>query len=199
MISSYKTISKPSEPFLFKDKKSKFWGYAIPLNSEAELKLFIEKLKTDHNNANHFCYAWQIGVDPPEFRYSDDGEPNNTAGAPIYGQIQSFELTQIGIVVLRIFGGVKLGPGGLISAYKTAAKGALELSNIISISIKTPMLLTFPYAQLHLVMRIIKKAKIHISKQEIKELCMLEIQVPLKLEKSFKISISKVRNCILTL
>lgn len=124
---------------MFKDKKSKFWGYAIPLNSEAELKMFIEKLKNSHHNANHFCYAWQIGVNPPEFRYNDDGEPNNTAGAPIYGQIQSFELTQIGIVVLRIFGGVKLGPGGLISAYKTAAKGALELSNIISVSIKIPI------------------------------------------------------------
>jgi uncharacterized YigZ family protein len=184
---------------LFKDKKSKFWGYAIPLNSEAELKMFIGKLKTSHHNANHFCYAWQIGVNPPEFRYNDDGEPNNTAGAPIYGQIQSFELTQIGIVVLRIFGGVKLGPGGLISAYKAAAKGALELSNIISVSIKIPMQLKFPYTQLHLIMRIIKREKIHISKQEIQGLCVLEVQVPVKLEKSFKINISKVKDCLVSL
>ena len=111
---TYKTITKASEEVLFKDKNSKFFGYAFPVTSEEEIKEHLEELKKKHHAARHWCYAWQLGK---EFHYraNDDGEPSNSAGMPIYGQIQSFDVTNVLIVVVRYFGGVKLGVGGLIS------------------------------------------------------------------------------------
>jgi len=128
---TYKTIEKPSEEVLFKDKNSKFFGYAFPVSNEDDVKIHIAELKKTHHAARHWCYAYQIGTETILFRANDDGEPNNSAGMPIYGQIQSFEVTNILIVVVRYFGGTKLGVGGLITAYKTAAQLALESSKII--------------------------------------------------------------------
>jgi len=130
---TYKTISKPSEEVLFKEKNSKFFGYAFPITTEDEAKTHIEELKKKHHQARHWCYAWQTGKEENElhFRANDDGEPSNSAGMPIYGQIQSFDVTDILVVVVRYFGGVKLGVGGLIQAYKTAAQLALENSRIV--------------------------------------------------------------------
>lgn len=122
---TYKTIAQPSEEILIKEKKSKFYGYAFPIRHEEEVKNIIENLRTKHPSANHVCYAWQIGAENPTYRANDDGEPNNTAGMPIYGQIQSFDLTNVLVAVARIFGGTKLGVGGLISAYREAAKPGL--------------------------------------------------------------------------
>lgn len=128
---TYKTINLPSEEVLFKEKNSKFFGYAYPVTTEEEIKEIIEQLRKVHFSARHWCYAYQIGTEKIQYRANDDGEPNNSAGMPIYGQIQSFEVTNILIVVVRYFGGVKLGVGGLISAYKTAAQMALENAIII--------------------------------------------------------------------
>jgi uncharacterized YigZ family protein len=128
---TYKTIEKPSEEILFKEKKSKFYGYAFPIATEDEVKPILEALKKKHHTANHVCYAWQLGVKNQSYRANDDGEPNNSAGMPIYGQILSFEVTDVLVAVTRIFGGTKLGIGGLISAYKTGAQMALENAKII--------------------------------------------------------------------
>ena len=128
---TYKTILEPSEEVLFKEKNSKFFGYAFPILNEEDVKVHLEQLKKQHFSARHWCYAYQIGTEKITFRANDDGEPNNSAGMPIYGQIQSFEVTNILIVVVRYFGGVKLGVGGLISAYKTAAQMSLENAQII--------------------------------------------------------------------
>ncbi len=127
----YRTISKPSEKVLFKDKNSKFFGYAFPIKTETGVKNRLEVLKKEHHAARHWCYAYQVGTETVNFRTNDDGEPNNSAGQPIYGQIQSFEVTNILIVVVRYYGGIKLGVGGLINAYKTTAQMALEASTII--------------------------------------------------------------------
>ncbi len=163
---TYKTIEKPSIETLFKEKKSKFFGYAYPIQTEEEVKPIIDTLRKQHPNACHYCYAYQIGTDKITYRANDDGEPNNSAGMPIYGQIQSFSITNVLIVVVRIFGGVKLGVGGLISAYKTAAQITLEECTIIEKTIDIHYLISFDYQNMNKVMRIIKEKKIEIVSQE---------------------------------
>lgn len=174
---TYNTISTPSEQALFKDKNSKFYGFAFPFKNEADLKSIISNLKKEYQSANHFCYAYQIGTEQVCHKVNDDGEPNNSAGMPIYGQIQSFELTNILIVVIRSFGGVKLGISGLINAYRTTARMAIEKSEIIEKTINTNYRLTFEYKYLSKVLRILKKNKVEIKTQSLTEQCLLEISV----------------------
>lgn len=174
---SYKTISKPSEGGLFKDKNSKFYGYAFPVVNEEQIKTHIEVLKKEHYSARHWCYAYQIGTETIKYRANDDGEPNNSAGMPIYGQIQSFEVTNILIVVIRYYGGVKLGVGGLINAYRTGAQLALESSEIIEKTINTIFQLKFEYKNMSKVMRILKENQIEITNQTLELNCLLEISV----------------------
>ena len=119
---TYITITQPSPEVLHKDRNSKFYGYAFPVTSEDEIKTCLDQLKKKHYQAGHFCYAWQLGMTYDSYRYNDDGEPSNSAGAPIYGQLQSFDLTNVFVVVVRYFGGTKLGVGGLIQAYRTTAQ-----------------------------------------------------------------------------
>lgn len=172
---TYKTIANPSEEVLFKEKSSKFFGYTFPVSSQEEIKMHLEHLKKQHFGAVHFCYAYQIGTEKIEFRANDDGEPSNSAGMPIYGQIQSFELTNILIVVVRFFGGTKLGVGGLISAYKTTAQMALEAASIIEKTIDVRFKITFDYKNINKVMRIIKEKKIHVISQKMEMNCEIEI------------------------
>jgi len=172
---TYRTIAFPSEEMLFKEKNSKFFGYAFPLDSEEQVKPLIEPLRKKHFNAVHFCYAYQIGIEKITFRANDDGEPSNTAGMPIYGQIQSQELTNILIVVVRFFGGTKLGVGGLISAYKTAAQMALEASSIVEKTIDIHYLIAFDYKNMNKVMRVIKEKNLAIVAQKMETDCEIEI------------------------
>ena len=173
----YKTIEKPSKETLFKEKGSKFFGYAFPVLSEEDVKNCIEELKKKHHSARHFCYAYQIGIENIQYRANDDGEPNNSAGLPIYGQIQSFEVTNILIVSVRYFGGTKLGVGGLISAYKLSAQIALEASDILEKTIDIHYKLTFNYDLMNSVMRIIKEKKIEIISQKLEMDCQYIIAV----------------------
>ena len=154
---SFKTIAFPTEEILYKEKNSKFYGYAFPINSEEDVKALIDPLKKKHFNAVHFCYAFQTGINPIYFRANDDGEPSNSAGMPIYGQIQSFGVTNILVVIVRYFGGTKLGVGGLISAYRTAAQMTLEISPIITKTINVHYLISFDYKNINKVMRVIKE------------------------------------------
>ena len=174
---TYKTIAKASDELLLKEKKSKFYGYAFPIKHEVEVKDIIENLKAKHPSANHVCYAWQIGVENPTYRANDDGEPNNTAGMPIYGQIQSFDLTNILVAVARIFGGTKLGVGGLISAYREAAKLTLENSTIKEEILQKQITLRFGYEEMDIVMRFIKKHQLEIISQEMHLRCKIVISV----------------------
>tara|TARA_R110002050_G_scaffold16019_1_gene48893 strand:- start:19204 stop:19824 length:621 start_codon:yes stop_codon:yes gene_type:complete len=174
---TYRTISKSSDEILFKEKKSKFFGYAFPITSENEVKPIIEDLKKKHHTANHVCYAWQLGIQNLSYRANDDGEPNNSAGMPIYGQIQSFEVTNILIAVVRIFGGTKLGVGGLINAYKTGAQMALEASRIIEKIVYEDFELSFEYTDMDKVMRIIKQNQLQIISQQMAMNCKIIISV----------------------
>ncbi|MCX6171223.1 MAG: YigZ family protein [Flavobacterium sp.] len=174
---TYKTITSPSSEILFKEKNSKFYGYAFPVTTEEEIKTHLDLLKKQHQGAVHFCYAFQLGTETTIFRANDDGEPSNSAGMPIYGQIQSFNLTNVLVVVVRFFGGVKLGVGGLISAYRTTAKMALDASEIKETTIDVLLKIKFDYKNMNKIMRIIKEKKLTITSQKLNESCEVIISV----------------------
>ena len=162
---TYNTITSPSEEILFKEKNSKFFGYAFPITSEEELKPILDVLRKKHPHAGHFCYAYQIGTDAISYRANDDGEPSNSAGMPIYGQLQSFDVTNTVVVIARLFGGTKLGVGGLISAYKSAAQITLESCEIIEKTIDVHYIISFDYKNMNKVMRVIKEKNLGIVDQ----------------------------------
>ncbi len=199
MKDTYKSITEASEEVIFKDKNSKFYGYAYPIKSEDEVKDIIDELKKKHHQARHWCYAWQLGKEEHQFRANDDGEPSNSAGMPIYGQIQSFDVTNILIVVVRYFGGVKLGVGGLINAYKTAAQMALENSNILKRTIDELYVLKFDYPEMNVVMRIIKEHNLNVIDQKLALDCQVFFSVRKKdsqnifekFEATYKVEIKK--------
>ncbi|MFD0989004.1 IMPACT family protein [Mariniflexile jejuense] len=174
---TYKTIETPTEAILFKEKNSKFFGYAYPVLGEDEVKQHLENLKKTHHTARHWCYAYQLGTENITYRVNDDGEPSNSAGMPIYGQIQSFEVTNILIIVVRYFGGIKLGVGGLISAYRTTAQLTLEASNIIEKTINVNYRITFDYKNMNTVMRIIKEKNLDVINQKLELNCNIFISV----------------------
>ena len=159
---TFHTVAKPTEEILFKEKGSKFYGIAFPVQTDEQIKQCLEEVKSNHHAARHWCYAWQLGAKNVKYRVNDDGEPRNTAGIPIYGQIQSFNITNVLIVVVRYFGGVKLGVGGLIKAYKTAAKLTLEDALIVEQTIKVTYTLNFDYSIINKVMRVIKENNLQI-------------------------------------
>ncbi|KJD35597.1 hypothetical protein PW52_07520 [Tamlana sedimentorum] len=174
---TYQTINKSTEPVLFKDKNSKFFGYAFPVLTEDDVKLSLEIVKKEHHSARHWCYAYQIGTEQIHYRANDDGEPSNSAGMPIYGQIQSFNVTNILIIVVRYFGGVKLGVGGLINAYRQTAQLALESATIIEKTININYQITFDYKNMNVVMRRIKEHQINIINQKLELNCQITISV----------------------
>ncbi|MDC0869794.1 YigZ family protein [Flavobacteriaceae bacterium] len=173
----YKTITTPSIETLFKDRNSKFYGYAFPVNEETSIKDFLEFLRKKHHTARHFCYAWQLGTESVRFRANDDGEPSNSAGMPIYGQIQSFEVTNILVVSVRYFGGTKLGVGGLINAYRASARLTLESSAIEEKTIEESFQLNFQYDLMSKVLRILKENSITITRQKLEMDCEMIIAV----------------------
>lgn len=174
-VDTYRTLANPSEEILFKEKNSKFYGYGFPLASDEQVKPIIESLRKKHLGAVHFCYAYQLGTSTITYRANDDGEPGNSAGMPIYGQIQSRNLTHTLVVVVRYFGGVKLGVGGLMTAYKTAAQMALENATIIEKTIDVHFVITFDYRQINKVMRIVKEKKLTLIAQKMENNCEIEI------------------------
>lgn len=174
---TYKTITSKTENILFKDKNSKFFGYAFPVFNEEDVKSHIEALKKEHHAARHWCYAYKIGTESFLFRANDDGEPSNSAGMPIYNQMLSFEVTNVLIVVVRYFGGIKLGVSGLINAYKTTAQLTLEASSIEEKTINIDYNITFGYKNMNKVMRIIKERNLNIINQKLEMHCEITISV----------------------
>ncbi len=179
---TYITIKKPSKQFLYKDKNSKFFGYAFPVTTEEEVKHHLEALKKKHHSTGHCCYAYQIGTQENDviFRANDDGEPNNSAGMPIYGQLQSFDVTNVLVAVVRYFGGTKLGVSGLITAYKTAAQMALGSSILVNKTINAFFEIVFEYKNMNTVMRILKEKKLGIRDQTLELNCKIIISVRMK-------------------
>lgn len=180
MNDTYKTLTEPTEEVLYKEKNSKFFGYGFPTTSESEVKELLEQIKKEHHTARHWCYAFQIGTKTKYYRANDDGEPSNTAGMPIYGQIQSFDVTNVLVVVVRYFGGVKLGVGGLISAYRETAQMVLDAADIEERTIDQHYIVTFDYKNMNKVMRVIKEKNVQIVNQKMELSCEIEIKVRLQ-------------------
>ncbi len=176
MHDTYKTIQAPAEG-LFKDKGSRFIAKAYPVESVDEVKEILASLRKEYHDARHHCYAYRLGPGDPAYRVNDDGEPANSAGKPILGQIQSHELTNILIVVIRYFGGILLGVGGLINAYRSAAKESLEHAAIIIKTFTCRITILFQYPAMNDVMRIIKDSKAEIIKQEFGMSCKMQVQI----------------------
>ena len=183
-VFSFRTIDGPSEGN-YKEMGSKFLAFAYPVDSEDEVKIKIEGVKKKYFDARHHCFAWILGEDKSRYRAFDDGEPNHSAGDPILGQIKSKNLTHVLIVVVRYFGGVKLGVGGLIQAYKTAAEDALNSAIIVEREVTHSMTLHYPYESTTDVMRLIKEFELIISRQEFLEECVLYAEVKRKFFESF--------------
>ena len=167
---TYKTLTNLSEG-LYKEKGSKFISYATACYNESEAKEFLTTWKKENHQARHLCYAYRFGVTNFITRANDDGEPSNSAGMPIYGQIQSFGVTNVLVVVVRFFGGIKLGVGGLISAYRTSAQMTLEASTIEERTIDVRFKVTFDYKNLNKVMRVIKEKNLELVSQAMEMSC----------------------------
>lgn len=177
-MDTYKTIASSVQEVIFKEKSSKFLGYAFPVTSEEEIKAHLEEVKKAHFSARHWCYAWQLGYGTNQrYRANDDGEPNNTAGIPIYGQIQSFEFTNILVIVVRYFGGIKLGVGGLVQAYKTTAQLTLQEAEIEEKLITEELRIRFEYPLMNKVMRVVKEQNLNITQQLLTENCELHLAI----------------------
>jgi len=188
VTNTYKTLKKRSEG-LYKEKGSKFIGIAVACYSEDEAKMFLEEWKKEHHQARHFCYAYRFGLDKETFRANDDGEPNNSAGAPILGQIQSFELSNVLIGVIRYYGGTKLGVGGLINAYRTAAKDALLNAKIVEIEVFHHLRLLFDYEAMPDLMNLLKQESIQYTNQKFDLSCALDVALPLLMKESLRMLI----------
>lgn len=187
---SYRTLSEPSPGILYKDKNSKFFGYAFPMASEDDARAYINCIRGLHPEAGHYCYAWRLGTGDIAWRANDDGEPNNSAGMPILGQLQSFGLTNCIVVVARIFGGVKLGVGGLISAYRTAAQLTLSSASIIEKQIVVAYTLRFDYAMTSKIMKTIRENRATVIAQRSSQWCEIDIECPLKHQDKIRESFS---------
>ena len=186
---SFYTIKLPAEG-LWRERGSKFLAYAYPVKTEAEIKAHLHTLKKEHSSASHHCYAWRLGADKSAYRANDDGEPSNTAGKPILSQIQSKDLTNILIVVIRYFGGTLLGVNGLINAYKSAAEDALAKSEIVEQFIFYRYKIEFDFDAMSAVMRILKEyeTKMISNAYDSKNTIVFEVkkQHSEKLEEKFK-------------
>lgn len=177
--SSYKTIASEAEG-LFKEKGSKFHSFAYPVESEEDVKQRLDGLRKKYFDARHHCYAYRLGADGAKFRANDDGEPNHSAGDPILGQLRSKELTNTLIVVVRYFGGVKLGVGGLISAYRIAAEDALNHATIIEREVTNRIILEFDYPATADVMKMVNDFSMTIVQQMFDQHCRIELEYPLR-------------------
>lgn len=162
---TYQTIAAPSTGE-FRDRGSKFLAYAYSVYEEATIDQHLEEIKKLHPKARHHCYAWRLGLDGNQYRANDDGEPSGTAGRPILGQIDSFELTNVLVIVVRYFGGTKLGVSGLINAYKVSAAAALQAAQIEERQLENVYTLTFGYERMSDVMNAVKQYNVEIIEQE---------------------------------
>ena len=177
MTDQYKTIAKPSEG-IFKDRGSKFIAYVFPCYSEEDWRLALESVKKEHFKARHHCFAYRIGTDQNNYRTNDDGEPSGTAGRPILGQIDRLGLTNVFVVVVRYFGGTKLGTSGLINAYRTATQFALSQAQIIEKTVEDIYQVAFDYAIMSDVMNAVKKLDLEITQQDFANNASLQIAIP---------------------
>ena len=192
---TYKSIGRPSEG-LYKDNGSRFIALAYPVESEEEVKELVDRARREYHDARHHCYAYRIGLDGSKWRANDDGEPSGSAGRPILGQIDSAGLSDVLVIVVRYFGGIKLGIPGLIRAYKSSTSDALANSDVVEKIAGKWYRLVFPYGSMPPVMKIIKDMDLPQRAQMFGEECSMEVRVRLSLEEVFFDRFEKIGNFI---
>jgi uncharacterized YigZ family protein len=178
MIYQYTTLAAPAQAE-FKDKGSRFLAFVWPVQSEAEIRQYVQTLREQHHKARHCCYAWRLGVDGNRYRANDDGEPAGSAGRPILGQIDSAAITDVLVVVIRYFGGTLLGVPGLIHAYKTAAAAAIASAEKIRLDVCQQLQLYCDYAHLSEALRWCKQQQAQVLQQDLQQQCCLHVRIPL--------------------
>ena len=191
MIDSYLTIRTQSSG-LYKSKGSKFLSFAHPVKDTEEVKNLIADYKKQYHNARHVCYAYVLGPERDDFRFNDDGEPSGTAGKPILGQINARNLTNVLVVVVRYFGGILLGTGGLVTAYREAASDALEQAEIIEKTVDSGIRIEFEYPDIEVIMSTIRACEAEIVQQDFQATCTMVLLVPLAYKPSLIDSLEKV-------
>jgi len=179
MTFEYKTIEKPIENTLLKEKGSKFIGFAYPVNNESELKAALEKVKEEHPKATHHCYAFRIGINGENYRANDDGEPSGSAGLPIYNQLLAHEITNILVIVVRYYGGTKLGVSGLVKTYKESAKMTLEEASIIIKELETQIEIQFNFNQQNIIFTLLSRFDAKVLNFDANENCILTASLKL--------------------
>lgn len=184
MIYSYLTIKGPTEG-VYKEKGSRFLAFGFPVTNEEQVRAHVDKLKKEFHDARHHCFAWILGPEKFRFRAFDDGEPAHSAGDPILGQLKQLDLTDVLVVVVRYFGGVKLGIGNLAGAYKAAAREALANASIVEREIKEDYLIRFPYLSTSEVMKLVKAFDLEILEQHFHEECQMKVNIGLRDEEAF--------------
>ncbi|WP_239373685.1 IMPACT family protein [Snodgrassella gandavensis] len=182
-VYQYTTLATPAQAE-FKDKGSRFLSFAWPVQSEAEIRGYVQTLREQHHKARHCCYAWRLGVDGNRYRANDDGEPAGSAGRPILGQIDSAAITDVLVVVIRYFGGTLLGVPGLIHAYKTATAAAIASAEKIRLDVCQQLRLYCDYAHLSEALRWCKQQQAQVLQQDLQQQCCLHVRIPLALLES---------------
>lgn len=191
-VYTFRTIQGPAQG-QYKEKGSRFLAFACPVTQESEVKETMESLKKKYFDARHHCFAWVLGAAKSHFRAFDDGEPGHSAGDPILGQIRSRDLTDVLVVVVRYFGGTKLGVGGLISAYKTAAQEALNQAVIVEREVMTQLTLTYTYDATPEAMKLVKEFDLVITAQQFETQCVLHAAIPLRAKEGFDQKVALLR------
>lgn len=173
---SYLTLAEPAEA-LYKEKGSKFLAYAYPVRDEEQIRECLDALRKRYYDATHHCYAWRLGADGQNYRVNDDGEPSSTAGRPILGQLLSYGVTDALVVVVRYFGGTKLGVSGLIAAYKKSASAVLSAARIIERTVDVQFEVEFGYLVMNDVMRVVKEMRLDVLEQRFDNLCTMRLSI----------------------
>jgi uncharacterized YigZ family protein len=193
MEQEYRTISDETHGS-YREKGSKFESYAFPVETVSEIHEHLKQLRKQHHKARHHCFAYVIGNEGKEFRANDDGEPKYSAGNPILRQIRSYQLTNVLVVVVRYFGGTKLGISGLIKAYQAAAKQAINTGKIVKRDISRSMLLTCAYPDMNGIMRVLKEFRLKVIEQHFENDCQILIEVPFSKFELVKVALRKMRS-----
>ena len=191
---SFKTLNKSIENILLKEKGSKFIGFAFPVNNEVDVKKSLEKVRSEHPKATHHCYAFRLGIEGENYRANDDGEPNGSAGLPIYNQLLAHELTNILLVVVRYYGGTKLGISGLVKAYKETAKLTLESGEIITKDLESDLEIVFDFNQQNLIFTLLNKTDGKILDFITEEKCKIVTRIRTAQKENISEQLSEMQN-----
>ncbi|KQR93549.1 hypothetical protein ASG01_10295 [Chryseobacterium sp. Leaf180] len=194
MILEYKTLAKPAEEILLKEKGSKFIGFAYPAESETEIKDILENLRTVHPKATHHCYAYRLGIKGDQYRANDDGEPSGSAGLPIYNQLLAHEITNVLVIVVRYYGGTKLGVSGLVKAYKEAAKDAIEATEIIVKELEETVTIEFPFSLQNVIFTLLSKYDAKILEFDADENCSIKASLKTAHKENISEKLSEMQN-----